>query len=153
MYLILKCRPFSKYVGLIVCCMTFQYWKAAAQYCVSMQCLILKVSNSRSIYVPIHHPNSFFQSLLEISGAVIFLLNNSMCSSGVSCVRDHLFHVFIGKTHAQTFEYGSICTSLDYSIHSCPHIKLQALFLNQLVGLRDKLQEHPIFHGKIYGFL
>ena len=23
----------------------------------------------------------------------------------------------------------------------------------QLIGLREKLQEHPIFHGKIYGFL
>ena len=22
-----------------------------------------------------------------------------------------------------------------------------------LIGLREKLQEHPIFHGKIYGFL
>ena len=23
----------------------------------------------------------------------------------------------------------------------------------QLIGLREKLQENPIFHGKIYGFL
>ena len=25
--------------------------------------------------------------------------------------------------------------------------------LGQLIGLSEKLQEHPIFHGKIYGFL
>ena len=33
--------------------------------------------------------------------------------------------------------------------------KLGAIFEseNQLIGLRGKLQENPIFHGKIYGFL
>jgi hypothetical protein len=25
--------------------------------------------------------------------------------------------------------------------------------ISQWIGLREKLQEHPIFHGKIYGFL
>ena len=32
-----------------------------------------------------------------------------------------------------------ICVDLNWSV--------------QLIGLRENLQEHPIFHGKIYGFL
>ena len=54
-----------------------------------------------------------------------------MCSSGVSCLRDHLFYMFLGKTHAQTFEYGSILQFFRWFNPFLPFSwKLQALFLN-----------------------
>ena len=33
------------------------------------------------------------------------------------------------------------------------HIFFGVFTRGQLIGLREKIQEHPIFHGKIYSFL
>ena len=53
-----------------------------------------------------------------------------------------------GTTFQAPIHHGT-CWQIPYEVH----FNSMSFLLNQLTGLREKLQENPTFHGKIDGFL
>lgn len=136
MYSILNCLSVSNHIGLIV--WPFNIGKPPAQYCVSMQCLILKVSNSTFIYFPTHHPH-IFSSRCWTYWVLLFLFWRILCVLLVlvACVTIS-FTCSSGKHTHKRLSMGQFCSSLDDLIHSCP-------FLESFKPFSWMLRKSPIF--------
>ena len=147
MHSILNCLSVSKHIGLIV--WPFNIGKPPAQYCVSMQCLILKVSNSTFIYFPTHHPH-IFSSRCWTYWVLLFLFWRILCVLLVlvACVTIS-FTSSSGKHTHKRLSMGQFCSSLDDLIYSCPFLESFKPFSWML---REKAQsllnDPPVLHAK-----